>query len=404
MTGRAPFEKERRNMKLPYLAGRARGAGVPVWKRPSAGFSVFLLLAALCVPFGAPAVMPPEHYAERAATSKIKAVAVVKDVIALSETKRRTHKKVVFTLEKPLEKNIPEEFTGTCYSVDHAWQQPGVGGTIYYYPVKGTRVLVTITDNGTSITSLTLLNPELEREIDRSGLANISFATGRAAIKTAQEQDAAGEKWFLLYVNGRASGYLKITSRTDRRDPGIRQFSYELLVGEVDKDRRLFRIDTRSRDGGLLTPEWITIRATDYLPEQTINHPERRIGLRPVDRTDIEEGILTHNARDASDVSIPRQTATDLALLTLIETFPYEEDFSVRLHLIETVELRLKKDVRIWYRGKDSDKDNLHLFSQTGTATAAYWLDDRHELIEVQWDGGRRFVRGTEGEAMTILQ
>ena len=37
-------------------------------------------------------------------------------------------------------------------------------------------------------------------------------------------------------------------------------------------------------------------------------------------------------------------------------------------------------------------------------ANAAYWLNDRHELIELRWDGDKRFVRGTKEEAMTILQ
>ena len=195
-------------------------------------------------------------------------------------------------------------------------------------------------------------------------------------------------------------------SHSDRLNPRVIQFNHELLVGELDSDRRLFRINTRCRDDGIFTPEWITIQITDYYfsPEKTITHPEREIGFRTVERTDVTEGILAKGKHDAYDISIPPGTTTDFGLFTLAETLPYEKDFSLRINLMETLELHLKKDVEIRYKGKDPGKRNLHMFSQTGRAAAAYWLNDRHELIEVQWDNDKRFVRTTEGEATTVLQ
>lgn len=128
------------------------------------------------------AVMPPGHYSAKASDSRIKAVAVVKEVIILSETKEKTRKKIVFELEKGFEKNIPQIFTGNCCSVDHHWQSPLTGGRIYYYPVTGQRVLVTVSNNGGNITSLTTLHTDLEQEIDKNRLLNISFKMGKAQI------------------------------------------------------------------------------------------------------------------------------------------------------------------------------------------------------------------------------
>ncbi len=52
--------------------------------------------------------------------------------------------------------------TGTCYSVDFPWQEPPVGGTLYYYPEAGDLVYVTVGSNGGPITSYTYLNDVME--------------------------------------------------------------------------------------------------------------------------------------------------------------------------------------------------------------------------------------------------
>lgn len=391
-------------MKLSLSAKRKNVFNIPGRKMLLIFSSFCLLLLGLSIHPEAHAVMPPEHYEKMAQDSAIKAVAVAKDVSILSKTLQRTQKKVVFTLEKSFEENIPKEFTGTCYSVDHKWQKPGVGGTIYYYPAKGTRVLVTVINNHNFITSLTTLNYGLEKEIAFNGLTNISFVMGHAKVKSVRKQNDKRAQWFLFYLEGKASGYLWVMSHSDRLNPTVRQFDHELLVGELDSDRRLFRINTRCRDDGIFTPEWIKIQITDYSLEKITTHPEREIGFRPVERTDITGGILVKGFHNAYDISIPLETATDFGLFTLVETLPYEKNFSLRINLIEILELHLKKDVEIRYKGKDPGKQNLHMFSQTGRASATYWLNDLHELIEVQWDDDKRFVRSTEGEATTVLQ
>ena len=153
-------------MKLISLTQRKFIAGIRNPKETLILSFFCLLLSALWIQSVAYAVMPPEHYAKEAENSAIKAIAVVKDVIVLSETEQNTRKKVVFALVKPFEEKIPETFTGICYSVDHKWQRPGAGGTIYYYPAKGASVLVTVIYDQGVITSFTPLDPELEKELN----------------------------------------------------------------------------------------------------------------------------------------------------------------------------------------------------------------------------------------------
>ena len=102
------------------------------------------------------AVMPPHYYQTLAKKAKIKAIAVVERVEVLREDRRSSTQRVQFRLEKAFfGSDVPKNFSGNCESVLHFWQKPGVGGTIYYYPHKGDRVFVAVSNNGGSIYSYT---------------------------------------------------------------------------------------------------------------------------------------------------------------------------------------------------------------------------------------------------------
>jgi hypothetical protein len=107
-------------------------------------------------------VMPPEHYARMAENSRIRATAVVDSVEVLETTKESTRKKVVFSLRHDFGMEVPEIFSGICFSVDWPWQKPMAGGTIYFYPEKGDLVFVTVAADGGHITSYTYLDENLE--------------------------------------------------------------------------------------------------------------------------------------------------------------------------------------------------------------------------------------------------
>ncbi len=138
---------------------------------------LFIFLGTLFIPQSIQAILPAEYYRESIKSSKIKAIAVVTDIKDIRATRRSTLKEVYFKTEKSFGDKIPEDFTGSCYSVDSRWQNPGVGGTIYYYPYKGERVFVAVGVDGGYITNYTRLSQEskLEEELQKNGLRNISF-------------------------------------------------------------------------------------------------------------------------------------------------------------------------------------------------------------------------------------
>ncbi|NLD38063.1 MAG: hypothetical protein GX654_14445 [Desulfatiglans sp.] len=111
------------------------------------------------------AVMPADHYREMAENSKIKAIAVINSVKVIKRTRQNNHKRVEFELKHAFSSDVPSTFSGVCYSVDHFWQKPGAGGTIYHYPVKGSTVFVTIAADGGYITGMVTLDEEAEKQM-----------------------------------------------------------------------------------------------------------------------------------------------------------------------------------------------------------------------------------------------
>jgi len=154
-------------------------------KKPGTIFFFCILFMGLNILSGTTvfAVLPPQFYEKAVESSAIKVIAVVEDIIVLEETNQSTHKKVIFNLERSFNGDAPQKLTGTCYSVDHTWQHPGMGGTIYYYPHRGSRVFVTINSDGGSITSYTRITSQINEELKNNGLKNISFHRGEFAIK-----------------------------------------------------------------------------------------------------------------------------------------------------------------------------------------------------------------------------
>jgi len=350
------------------------------------------------------AVMPPAHYQRMARSSLIKAIAMVKQVEVLSETKQSTAKKVRFRLEQALEDSqVPQEFSGTCQSVDHPWQDPGVGGTIYYYPAEGARVLVTVSADGGAITMYRGMTPDLEEDIRQNGLRNILRLAYDGNEFTKTKQDGR-DQWFTFHGPGQVQGFLHITSKPDPEEKMSVEFTHEFLVGEPDGKRNLYSITTQSRTDETLTPEWITITTTLITPEKKSTFPVREFGFRSKAADKVADGILAQIDKDRMNIGIPPMTTTDFLLFSLVETLPYQPGNTLRMNLLETLEMHLKKGGEIRYLGRDPAKQDLHEFAETGPVNATYWLNDRHELMEVRWDSDKVFRRSSDAEAMTILQ
>jgi len=144
-------------------------------------FGLTLLSVSFLFVSSAGAVMLPDVYARMSEQSKIKATAVVESVKILEKNSHSTLKLVTFSLRHPMTGNVPEQFSGTCYSVDHEWQQPPAGGTIYFYPEMGDLVYVTVAADGGTITSYTYLNDVME-SLFTDNMDKIRYGMGNARL------------------------------------------------------------------------------------------------------------------------------------------------------------------------------------------------------------------------------
>lgn len=112
------------------------------------------------------AMLPPDVCNQRIKDSKIQAIATVKDIKTVYESKTTNlvEKQVIFELEKSMGEITPKkEFSGYCDSVIEG-KIPIPGGP-YFRPVKNQKVFVTITKSNGYITSYTILTPELQEKI-----------------------------------------------------------------------------------------------------------------------------------------------------------------------------------------------------------------------------------------------
>ena len=199
----------------------------------------FILIFLMCP--GAFGVLPPKVYKEAAQSSIIKAIAIVKKVKILDETNRSTFKQVLFKLEKSLtrgllQKKVPQEFSGSCYSVDHKWQDPGYGGTIHYYPSKGARVFVTVSSDGGSITSYTTLSPAFEEELNKNGLKNIEFGMGHAYIKKSA-MSPASKREMKAEAFASSGRWYYFTAKNYQK--AFQEFKKAVRLGHVDSQNYL---------------------------------------------------------------------------------------------------------------------------------------------------------------------
>ena len=137
---------------------------------------IFLLLSALAGQ--ALALMPPRVYAERSEKARIKAIAVIVEVVTDEAAGSSV---ATFRSEYRLTPDAPNIFTGTCRSSRTEAEKGMVGPTVYFHPAKGDRVFVTVSEDGGSITSLTPMTPELEKAV-RETPGKIRYGISKAYV------------------------------------------------------------------------------------------------------------------------------------------------------------------------------------------------------------------------------
>lgn len=244
---------------------------------------------------------------------------------------------------------------------------------------------------------------EYNEERAEASLIKAVAAVEDVRVIRKERRGSLPEQWFIFYLDNRPAGYLHITADLDPDAPGTIRFQHEFLVGEQDGDRQLYVITTRAQDDERFIPEKLAIAKMDISPEGSKSAPVLEVGFRVSEKGEAAEGILSRGSQKGIVVAIPHWTTTDFLLFEWVGRQPFGSPV-VRLNVIETLELHLKKGVDLVYRGRDSEKGNLHRFELQGPVEGAYWLNDQHELIEVRWDTDKLFKRSSEAEARTVLQ
>jgi tetratricopeptide (TPR) repeat protein len=141
--------------------------------------SFLILLSFTCLK--APGVMPPEVYNKKAKESKIKAIAVVKEIKVMDTHDGVEEKLVTFALQKSFSSDfISNDFMGTCLTPVKG-SKPMPGKAIYFYPRVGEKVFVSILGNGGEITSYTLMSEGLQKALKTSP-DKITFSMGKVLV------------------------------------------------------------------------------------------------------------------------------------------------------------------------------------------------------------------------------
>ncbi|NQU04430.1 MAG: hypothetical protein HQ589_09820 [Syntrophaceae bacterium] len=343
------------------------------------------------------AVLPPSHYQKEALRSEIKAIAIVDDVAVIDVTKRYTSKKVTFRLEKSFaDGKTSDSFTGSCVSVDHTWQEPGVGGEIYYYPSKGERVFVTVSRDGGPITSYTPLTLELEAAVMKNP-EDIRYKMGKAYVFQGEKTKKIAEDWYLYRIDKKPVGHLHTVQNrlTDRF--GAFLFEHEFVLKSDDTIQRLF-IETSCRDDNGLTPEEMTLRWNDEA------QPSIRVAFEESPADTVSDGVFRALPSQAKQtMPVPEHTITDLLMFEVVKKLSFERQ-TLSYHLLESAELNLKKNKKLEYMGQDQDIKNLHRFTETTVRQASYWLDEKGRLLRVRWDRDKEFILSVREAAEAILE
>ena len=155
-------------------------------KRYSNAFLLLILFYILLIPVNA--FIPDGRYRQAMVESKIKAIATITKVETTSIDRNHIIKKATFKLEyefienrskliskiysifrKLLGNETPQTFTGICQTVYTREENKNImtcgGGFSRPQEEVGARVVVTVSEDGGSITSLIPMKPELEKAI-----------------------------------------------------------------------------------------------------------------------------------------------------------------------------------------------------------------------------------------------
>lgn len=349
---------------------------------------LILLLSLWVLTASSSAVLPPHVYKKAEQESKIKAVAKVVSVTTIHRNKKRgtATKKVQFRLLHKLTGNdIPKTFTGICTSVvDNS--KHWVGGTVYYYPIKGVTAYVAVSKNNGSITAYQALSKAQAAKMITEFKQGV-LLMGQVRVRGMPEMNLLTmDEHYEYRIDGKPWGSLRIQHKPEF----YRCFKYEFRITQEKEKEIHLRLETGYNNGKQfrLTQHSIGLHDSGtYQAYASFNDKKPD--------NSIPEGILRAEKGKSIVTSLPENTVTDFMLFEIVKKLPFKKDTVLKVNILEACEMNLKKGFTLYYNGI---KDDLHGFVQkdkNGNTMAEYWLNSDHKLMRVHWDSDKVFLRRT---------
>jgi len=312
------------------------------------------------------AVMLPSHYQKLAENSRIKAIATVSSISVIKRTDQSTHKRATFILEKAFKPGVPEIFVGTFFSVDGTTQDPGVGGTLYYYPREGQQVYVTVTDDGGMINSLEDL--------------------GQVAAK--RKSVTFTNRVYQYSIRGVPVGTYRVQGhyQPGASDPVMfsQQFNITHKGQSIDVD-----MNVACLDNVYLSPMSIVSKSVG--PEVVGTFSADFVG-----ETHSGGSFLYKNNKKT--LVVPGRLVSDFLTFELVQRLPFNSTSVFEYNKLEDMKMTVKNNFSLRYIGEEEGVvlgyETLHHFKEVGEGrnNTHYWLNNNHQLIRVLWDSKKEFL------------
>ncbi len=348
---------------------------------------IFLFLVSiLYLSINCGAVMPGQFFQAREKKSKIKAIAIVKNVKITDYNKKRgiATQKVTFETVTPLiDKDLPKIFTGYCYSMveEKGW----IGGEMYYYPKYklGKHVYVAVTkNNGTIAAFHSVSEKEIKELIDK--FKNKNLLLGQINIKDRVDSiSKVFNNWYIFKVDDKELGYLQ----HKKNDFSLQVYVTHLFINGENPIEK-YSVKASFSDNAEFSLDKINLKNTNAKGES------KSIWLKFDNKSSkqLVEGIL----RKSGQYTIQKNTLSDFVLFNIVTLLPFDDKQTLHFSVIESFELNVKNNIKLKFIGSDNGLFKFVQLDASDNIVAQYWLDEKHVLQRVDWDKNKQFIRTTQ--------
>ena len=231
----------------------------------------------------------------------------------------------------------------------------------------------------------------------------VLFSFGYTADRSAR--GTASEKWYLLNVKGRPSGYLYAVRKASPHNLAEVYFEHEILTN-VEEKQVLIKMQTICDDDVYFFP----IRLSADISERgqapaTLTASVEKEAPYGCSKGKMRAIYRQEGAQYDLDRDIPEHTVTEATLLEIIPQLPFVEGTVFKFNLFFISKLKVQRKHEIKYLGLEEIQVNntakaLHKFEQKGSGIKSirYWLDDQHQLLRILKDNKEEFLLSTQAQ------